>query len=101
VDGIRISRGIDTRDIPSVVAILMDAFSEKIAHELRPVSTDQLVRLVTSGISRAHGSPRPRVVRRSVSPVSARRDDRSSTSPSPSCAASSAGWVLSLAGPTR
>ncbi|MDO8916195.1 MAG: GNAT family N-acetyltransferase [Coriobacteriia bacterium] len=54
VDGVRISQGMATGDVPAAVAILIEAFAEKIAHELRPRSEEQLVRLVTSGISREH-----------------------------------------------
>jgi GNAT superfamily N-acetyltransferase len=40
------------REVSSAVAILIEAFSEKIAHELRPTSDEQLIRLVTSGVAR-------------------------------------------------
>jgi ribosomal protein S18 acetylase RimI-like enzyme len=52
VDGVRICAGIAADDVGAAVAILIEAFGEKITHELRPVSAEQLVRLITSGIVR-------------------------------------------------
>jgi ribosomal protein S18 acetylase RimI-like enzyme len=52
VDGVRICAGIAADDVGAAVAILIEAFGDKITHELRPVSAEQLVRLITSGLAR-------------------------------------------------
>jgi GNAT superfamily N-acetyltransferase len=46
----RIIRGLGVEDLSPAAAILLDAFEEKIAHELRPVSEEQAMRITMAGI---------------------------------------------------
>jgi ribosomal protein S18 acetylase RimI-like enzyme len=48
---VRIIRGLGVEDLPPAVAILLEAFDEKIAHELRCVSDEQAARITVAGIA--------------------------------------------------
>jgi GNAT superfamily N-acetyltransferase len=51
MEGEGITRGLTADQVPAAVAILLDAFGEKIAYELRPTSDEQAVRITTAGIA--------------------------------------------------
>jgi ribosomal protein S18 acetylase RimI-like enzyme len=53
MEGVRIARGLTDEQTIAAVGILLEAFDEKIAHELRPTSAEQAVRITAAGITPA------------------------------------------------
>jgi ribosomal protein S18 acetylase RimI-like enzyme len=51
VEDMRIAQGLEEEQVTAAVAILLEAFAEKIAHELRPTSDEQAARITVAGIT--------------------------------------------------
>jgi ribosomal protein S18 acetylase RimI-like enzyme len=51
MEGVRIARGLTDEQVTAASAILLEAFDEKIAHELRPVSDEQAMRIIAAGMA--------------------------------------------------
>jgi ribosomal protein S18 acetylase RimI-like enzyme len=51
MEGVRIAQGLTDEQVSAAVAILLEAFDEKIAYELRPTSAEQAARITAAGIA--------------------------------------------------